>query len=84
MAGTTGMSKPRSITTLSTLGGTVFGALAMYYTIYDRAETRIRAEVNTESRISRLEERVEALSREVWARRDSAYENNPQTKPTGK
>jgi hypothetical protein len=59
----------KTLATLATIIGIMAGSFGMWFTLKDRMEkqieTRVTKDINVETRIARLEERLEGLRTEI-------------------
>lgn len=65
----------KTLATLGTAVGIMAGSFGMWFTLKDRMEkqieTRITRDIKIETRIARLEERLESIKSEVWTQRSN-------------
>lgn len=65
----------KTLATLGTIVGIMAGSFGMWFTLKNRMEKQIEArvirDIKTETRIARLEERIESIRSEVWTQRTS-------------
>lgn len=67
----------KTLATFATIIGIMAGSFGMWFTLKDRMEkqieVRITRDVKVESRIARLEERLESIRSEVWTQRTNTH-----------
>ena len=70
----------KTIATFGTIIGIMAGSFGMWFTLKDRMEkqieTRVVRDIKIETRIARLEERMESLRSEIWMQRTSNPSEN--------
>lgn len=66
----------KTLATLATIIGIMAGSFGMWFTLKDRMEkqieTRVTRDIKIETRIARLEERLESIRSEVWTQRTNS------------
>lgn len=64
---------PKTLATFATIIGIMAGSFGMWFTLKDRMEkqieTRVTRDITVETRIARLEERLESLKSELWSQK---------------
>jgi len=64
---------PKALATFATIIGIMAGSFGMWFTLKDRMEkqieVRVTRDITVETRIARLEERLESLKSEIWTQR---------------